>query len=297
MKRFAFEIRFGLFLAACYALFWLWQTPGALRGPLAVAEVESYLRTVEERLALPDETGVRERLRAWALADDGKPFYMLNLMRYYPELRPVEGAPSFAGTPEQSNARYEREAMPLLFAKGGYPLVGGATQGGNILGHAPALDDWSRVLLVRYPSRRAFLELLSDPAYGPIEPYKLMALQVVLTPVRDDIVVPELRWSVAAAVLILFLLVAWRRALRAAELPGMPAPGTPLGHEYSGEVVAAHAGSGSTGAGRACAGVSPARARARRSAARWPRPAGSRPASPGGLPACRSRCCRRARAR
>lgn len=216
MNRFAFEIRFGLLLAALYAAFWLWQTPGVLRGPLAAEEVGEYLRLVEERLPLPaaEKPAVLEHLREWAMADDGKPVYMLNLMRYYPTLRSFDGAPPFDGTPQQSNARYETRVMPLLLEKGGYALVAGMTQGGNILEHAPALDDWSRVLVVRYPSRRAFLELLSDPAYAPIEPYKLMALQVVLTPVHGETVVPELRWMFGAAALVSFLLIAWLRAVR-----------------------------------------------------------------------------------
>src|SRR5215213_6933045 len=46
------------------------------------------------------------RLRAWAEADDGKPVYMLNLMRYYDELRPFPGAPDFQGSPEESNTLY-----------------------------------------------------------------------------------------------------------------------------------------------------------------------------------------------
>jgi hypothetical protein len=157
---------------------------------------------------------VLDHLRAWALADDGKPVYMLNLMRYYPALRQFEGAPRVEVTPEQSNAIYEREVMPMLLRAGGYPLLGGATQGANLIGHAPALDDWSRVLVVRYPSRRAFLALLTDPDYIPIEPYKLMALELVLAPVHGEVVVPELRWLTVLFALVLFLLVAWVQALR-----------------------------------------------------------------------------------
>jgi len=43
-----------------------------------------------------------------------------------------------------------------------------------------------RLLVLRYPSRRAFLDLLSDPRYRKIEPYELMALAVVLTPTTGE---------------------------------------------------------------------------------------------------------------
>jgi hypothetical protein len=69
-------------------------------------------------------------------------------------------------------------------------------------------------LLVRYPSRRAFLSLVADPAYGPIEPYKTMALKVVLTPVSGNRVTPDMRAVVGGALLCLFLAVGWIRAAR-----------------------------------------------------------------------------------
>jgi hypothetical protein len=76
----------------------------------------------------------------------------------------------------------------------------------------PALDDWSRALVVRYPSRRDFLNLMADPAYGPLEPYKTMALKVVLVPVSGDLVLPDLRFVVGAALLVVFLVAGWIRA-------------------------------------------------------------------------------------
>ena len=56
----------------------------------------------------------------------------------------------------------------------------------------PALDDWSRLALLRFPSRRAFLRLLADPAYGPVEPYKKMAVELVLVPVSGEVVLPAI---------------------------------------------------------------------------------------------------------
>ena len=44
----------------------------------------------------------------------------------------------------------------------------------------------------RFPSRRAFLSLLADPAYGPVEPYKKMALELVLVPVSGEVVLPAI---------------------------------------------------------------------------------------------------------
>jgi uncharacterized protein (DUF1330 family) len=152
------------------------------------------------------------RLRTWAEANDGKPVYMLNLMRYYDELRPFPGAPDFQGSPEESNTLYAKHTSRMLMKIGGYPMVAGPTQSKNLMTYESDLDDWSRVLVVRYPSRQAFLGLVADPAYGPIEPYKLMALKVVLTPVSGNRVTPDMRAVVGGALLSIFLAVGWIRA-------------------------------------------------------------------------------------
>src|SRR5262249_44702799 len=77
---------------------------------------------------------------------------------------------------------------------GGVCPMGGGGAEGKTWAEAPrALDCWSRVAVVRYRNRRAFLSLLADPAYGPLVPYKFMALELVLVPVSAGVVVPDLR--------------------------------------------------------------------------------------------------------
>jgi len=189
------------------------QNPGIIRGRLGAQEIEQLMSRVE-RLPFSDDARpeVAKRLRAWLENDDGKPFYMLNLMRYYAELRRLPNAPEFKGTPRESNARYEAAVRSMLLKIGGYPLFAGMPHGKNILEHNPSLDDWSRLLLVRYPSRRAFMKLLTNPAYPELEPYKLMALQVVLTPTRAELVVPSVPLLVGGVLLVVFLAVGWAHA-------------------------------------------------------------------------------------
>jgi hypothetical protein len=208
-----FELALAALLIALFIMVWVWQNPGMIRGRLGATEIAQLMSQVE-KLPFPDgeRPELYRRLRTWLEGDDGKPFYMLNLMRYYPELRRLPDAPDFKGTPQESNARYEAATRSMLLRIGGYPLFAGTPHGKNILEHDPALDDWSRLLLVRYPSRRAFMKLLTDPAYAEIEPYKVMALQVVLTPTAAELVVPNVAWSVAGVLLVVFLAVGWARA-------------------------------------------------------------------------------------
>jgi hypothetical protein len=66
--------------------------------------------------------------------------------------------------------------------------------------------------VVRYPSRRTFLKLISHPTYAPLAPYKLIAVELDLVPVSSGTVVPDLRWFVGGGFAIVFLLVEWVRA-------------------------------------------------------------------------------------
>jgi hypothetical protein len=66
--------------------------------------------------------------------------------------------------------------------------------------------------VVRYPSRRTFLKLISHPTYARLAPYKIIAMELDLVPVSSGTVVPDLRWLIGGAFAIVFLLVGWLRA-------------------------------------------------------------------------------------
>jgi uncharacterized protein (DUF1330 family) len=216
MRRFRFEAALAVLLLAAFAGVWIWQAPGTIRGSLGAEEIDAYLGAIGRNLtATPEEnTELLERLRAWCDADDGQPVYMLNLMRFFDELRTDVGLEDFAGSPREANAHYEEQVTPMVLAAGGHPIFMGEVPGRNLIAPDPDVDDWSRVVLVRYPSRRQFLDLLSDPAYGPLEPYKMAALEVALVPVGSGLLLPEPRVIAGALFACLFLGVAWIRAVR-----------------------------------------------------------------------------------
>ncbi|MNF31563.1 hypothetical protein D3C84_123300 [compost metagenome] len=223
MHSYRFELTLAALLLALFLVFSQWHTPGS---KLSADEIDAYMSRLEQNLPWPaQEKGeILRHLRAWAEADDGQPVYMLNLMRFYPQLRALPEVAGFKGSPEQANAYYEEHVMPLLFARGGYPLFASTMQGvlageqpsTNLITFEPAIDNWSSVLVVRYPSRRAFIDLVSDAEYAKYVPYKAASLLVGLTPMKGDLILPMLSWALAAGLLILFLAVAWIRALRRA---------------------------------------------------------------------------------
>jgi len=219
MRNHWFEIVLAAVLAAVYLGVSYWQSG----SQLTASEVDGYLKALERQLPkdLEDRAEFLARLRVWGENDDGKPVLMLNLMRFHKTLQPFPGAPD-QGTPAEANAFYERAVTPMLLKRRGYPLVGGNTTRvrgmdspeSNLLVYDTALDNWDRVVVVRYPCRRAFLDLVSDPDYLKVMPYKLAALKVALVPVSATLVVPDLRWVIGGGCVAVFLLAGWARAAR-----------------------------------------------------------------------------------
>ena len=82
MHRYRFESLFALVLLVLYGAFFLWQTPGLIRGKLTAVEIDGYLKVCEQSPYLgPHGPAIVRDLRDWALQDDGGPVYMLNLLR------------------------------------------------------------------------------------------------------------------------------------------------------------------------------------------------------------------------
>ena len=91
-------------------------------------------------------------------AGDG-PVYMLNLL----EFRPDGGAERYA--------EYGEAVAPLLTRAGGEPIFAGRPSE-SLIGEG----DWDLMVLVSYPTRRAFLEMISSPDYQAIEHLRTEAL-------------------------------------------------------------------------------------------------------------------------
>lgn len=216
MRSYRFEIVLAAVLGAAFVALYLWQTPSLWQSPLSAPEVDRFMAALDRQLVQPPEerTALIERLRAWAVKDDGKAVLMLNLMRYNDSLGALPPGISFTGTPAEANAIYEQAVTPLALKQGEYPLLITSVQSGNLLGHGGATQRWDRVVVMRAPNRRAFLQFLSDPAYGPLAPYKTAAAQVELIPLSADAVVPDIRLIAVAALVAIFFGAGWLRSAR-----------------------------------------------------------------------------------
>ena len=90
---------------------------------------------------------------------DAGPVVMVNLVKF--KLRSADGN----GSGQDAYERYSRAVVPpLLRGVGGMVLWSGRAEGAAF--GDPHATYWDHVVLVWYPSRRAFLDLVTSPAYG-----------------------------------------------------------------------------------------------------------------------------------
>ena len=107
-----------------------------------------------------DPTG--DDVRRFRDEDDGGPVVMLNLLR-------------FAGDAGRASyASYSAAIQPFLEAAGASVVYAGDCSTALV---APPGHSWDALLVVRYPSRAAFLQMLRDPDYQAITELRTAALQ------------------------------------------------------------------------------------------------------------------------
>jgi len=112
--------------------------------------------------------GQFERLAASA---DTGPVVMLNLLRFKDRADGIDAADGIMGS--EAYARYGAAATSFLERAGGRVLFA-ALPRECVIG--PEEEEWDLMLAVEYPSRRAFLEMISDPGYLEIHGHRSAAL-------------------------------------------------------------------------------------------------------------------------
>lgn len=101
----------------------------------------------------------REQISAFAKAPIEGPVVMLNLLKFKAD----GGAESYAKYGELAAAHLKRAGGKVLYHGSGRATVIGD-------------DGWDSVLLVEYPSRQAFLDMVMHPDYQAITHYRTDAL-------------------------------------------------------------------------------------------------------------------------
>ena len=108
-----------------------------------------------EGIDAPDQ----QAMAAFARRASEGPVYMLNLLEFVPD----GGAERYA--------EYGTAVAPLLERAGGKPVFAGRPAE-----HLIGEGSWDMVLVVSYPTRQAFIDMVSSPEYQEIEHLRSEAL-------------------------------------------------------------------------------------------------------------------------
>ena len=107
------------------------------------------------------------------VAED-RPIVMINLLRYREHAAYPEGSGAEPCSGREAYRRYGQASIGLIIAVGGQVIWQGSPKA--VLIGAPG-EEWHKALLVRYPSKRAFLDMVSSADYQAIAVHRTAALE------------------------------------------------------------------------------------------------------------------------
>ncbi|MFK7913644.1 MAG: hypothetical protein AB8B93_06990 [Pseudomonadales bacterium] len=197
-----------------WAAFTVWYTD--FGGPLTQAEVDEGLATlIERRSAIPHESMQAQQAADDRLADierflrtdSGRQFLMVNNidMADTPPAMPGFGPQA---TAQDYNDHYMEHMYPQLLSRACHPIFFGTGAGVSVdVSGIDGAHGWDLAALVRYKSRRAFLEIITHPNMNDRHGFKLAAMaKTIAYPVEPGLYVSDLRF-------ILFLVLGLLTAL------------------------------------------------------------------------------------
>ena len=183
-----------------YLIFFSWYTN--LKGPLSPEESNHFVDILEANGSTPDRIVEIKRFMG---EDDGKHFYMMNLLDLTdnpPEL-PATGLDASA---EELMTHYMEYMSPALFSRACHPACFGRVLADALdLSGIKNAESWDQAALYRYRSRRDMIAIATNPKFLERHDYKIASLEkTIASPVKPLFFLGDLRFTLG---LILFSLV------------------------------------------------------------------------------------------
>jgi len=176
-------MKVALVLCLVYGLFLLWHRRWFTR-PLSRDEIALRLETQRDSNHGAISAQERENLVSFLKADDGKPFYMINLMEYREKALYRDGQHPDVKTGRQANTLYSRVVIRELIKRGSYPLFV-SRRIGSFLTAGVDTDFFEEVGIIRYRSRRDLLDMATSPNLVRAGAHKWASLEkTVVVPTR-----------------------------------------------------------------------------------------------------------------
>ena len=196
-----------------YALFVSWYTD--FGGPLTEAEIQAYIRKTENR-DLGGDPSARGALLEFLRNDTGGQFLMFNAVDLAKNPPPMEGAPPDADGQALVDL-YMEHMIPALLSRASHPVVVGKSVADSLdlLGIEGA-EAWSDGAIMRYRSRRTFIDIIGNPEFYARHDFKLAGLdKTIAYPIEPRIYFGDLRLLLGLFMLAITTLLDARLARKA----------------------------------------------------------------------------------
>ena len=171
-----------LILGAVYIGFFFWYTD--MGRKLSQEEIQIFIKKHEQNIindgVSPDSEEFQLRidfLKKFMEEDNGKQFIMVNNIEMNKNPEDVAGANS-GESADQLMSRYMEHMWPNLLKRASHPIfVGYAMWESMDLVGIEGAETWDQAALMRYKSRRAFMEIVTHPDMRDRHAFKIAALQ------------------------------------------------------------------------------------------------------------------------
>lgn len=174
-------------LAVIYLLFAIWHYRW-FNTTLTATDVTEYLSIVRRGEDFFSEQEC-ENLENFLSTDDGRSFYMVNLMAYKEKADYPDGLFPEIETGQQANRLYSKGIVPELIKRGGYPVFL-SRKIGHFLTPGGDYDFFQEVGIVRYRSRRDFIAMATKPGMEKLGIHKFASMEkTVVVPTRRMLVI------------------------------------------------------------------------------------------------------------
>ena len=196
-------------LLVIYAGFFLWYTD--VGGKLDEKEIEFFLGKFEENASKnsnPLEPESYISIKRFMEEDSGRQFLMVNNIDMNDDPEDVEGAEP-GESAERLLDRYMEHMYAQLLKRACHPVFAGNVVHPSMdLVGIEGAEIWDQAALMRYKSRRAFMEVVTHPNMGSKHAFKVAAMEKTIAyPVETVIYLSDPRLLLALILIILGLLL------------------------------------------------------------------------------------------
>ncbi len=135
---------------------------------LTSSEIDTYLDSIAAQDQVPGHEHDLILLRKFLEEDDGKPFYTVNLYRFYDQANYAPEEP-LGGTGRDAFDRFSSVMLRLLASRASHPIFGSdwVFNDGT---------DWDRIVIVRYRSRRDIVDIFASDDFEAAAVHKWAGL-------------------------------------------------------------------------------------------------------------------------